>query len=46
MLLQRLTRQRLDRFYAGKLAGGRLDGSKGLSVKTVRNAHADAQGAP
>jgi integrase len=40
VLLQQLSAQYLDRFYAAKLAGGRLDGSKGLSVKTVRNIHA------
>lgn len=40
VLLQQLSAQHLDRLYAGKLVGGRLDGSKGLSVKTVRNIHA------
>lgn len=38
--LQQLGPQHLDRFYADKLAAGRLDGSRGLSVKTVRNIHA------
>ena len=38
--VQRLTPHQLDRFYADKLQGGRLDGTSGLSVKSVRNLHA------
>jgi integrase len=38
--LQKLTADRLDRFYAEKLAGGRRDGrQEGLSPKTVRHLH-------
>jgi integrase len=38
--VQALTAHQLDRFYADQLDDGRLDGTKGLAVKTVRNLHA------
>jgi integrase len=38
--VQKLTADRLDRFYAEKLAGGRRDGrAAGLAPKTVRHLH-------
>jgi len=37
--LQQLSAHQLDRFYADKLASGRVDGSRGLAPKTVRNMH-------
>jgi integrase len=40
VLLQKLTADQLDRFYADKLAGGRTDGRNGgLAPKTVRGLH-------
>ena len=37
--LQKLSAHDLDRYYADKRRSGRVDGTKGLSAKTVRNIH-------
>lgn len=37
--LQKLSAHDLDRYYAEKRRTGRVDGTKGLSAKTVRNIH-------
>lgn len=39
VLLQRLKAAQLNRLYAGLLAGGRADGTGGLSTKSVRETH-------
>ena len=39
ILLQKLTPERLQAYYADKLARGRRDGSGGLSPRTVRHHH-------